>query len=242
MRGRIDAGEKQWDNAFIFKVVCTLATSGFLQGYDTMSAALISLVLADKDTYHGPYIGFFISLGAGGAAVGALFSGPIADKYGRKRIIMLSNVLYLMGGLCMTIKLKPLELDSNIMQAFLLTGRYLTGVSIGVTSMNVPLYISEICPLELRGRVIAIYTCMIVTGQLVCNMLAMLLLLDVNWRYLVLFSMIFVVFQFVAMFSMPESPRWLAMNGRQEEADKVIKRVYKSAFYEIYTTSLRKEI
>mmetsp|Transcript_17755 Transcript_17755/g.22373 ORF Transcript_17755/g.22373 Transcript_17755/m.22373 type:complete len:80 (-) Transcript_17755:1175-1414(-) len=77
-----------------------------------------------------------------GAAVGALFSGSISDRYGRKRIIVLSDVFFTLGaliaGLAPTIWC-------------LILGRFVLGLGVGVASQIVPLYLSEVAPKEVRG-------------------------------------------------------------------------------------------
>ena len=103
----------------------------------------------------------FVSVGCLGAAFGALLSGPLIDKFGRKSIIFSSCTIYFAGGLCLIL---PIYFNW-----VLVLGRMLIGFAIGVTSMNVPIYISEICPIELRGRVVAIYQVLTVLGNFLAN-------------------------------------------------------------------------
>ncbi len=94
-------------------------------------------------------------MGSFGAAFGALLAGPAVDRFGRKKIVIISDLLFLVGGLLMS-----LANQQNV----LVIGRLIAGVATGIASMNVPIYISEICPIEMRGRVIAIYTFLVVFG------------------------------------------------------------------------------
>lgn len=94
-------------------------------------------------------------MGSFGAAWGALLAGPAVDRFGRKKIVIISDLLFLIGGLSMSLTKQ---------YTGLITGRLIAGVATGIASMNVPIYISEICPIEMRGRVIAIYTFLVVFG------------------------------------------------------------------------------
>lgn len=95
----------------------------------------------------------------------------------------------------------------------LVIGRIFAGLAIGITSMNAPLYISEVCPTEIRGRVIAIYTFSVVFGQFLANILALMLVeIKFGWRLLVSVSVIIALIQLVGTIFLPESPRWLANN------------------------------
>lgn len=100
-------------------------------------------------------------------------------------------------------------------------GRLFIGVAIGVTSMNVPIYISEIVPNEHRGRFIAWYTFLVVAGQLTANVVS--LLLKDNFLITFWIGEVMVLGQIIMIvFFIPESPRWLAKNGQTEKGNKVL--------------------
>mmetsp|Transcript_12118 Transcript_12118/g.15476 ORF Transcript_12118/g.15476 Transcript_12118/m.15476 type:complete len:93 (-) Transcript_12118:198-476(-) len=81
-----------------------------------------------------------------GAAVGALFSGSISDNYGRKPVIILADVLFTVGSVTMA-------LSPTIF--YLIFGRFILGLGVGVASQIVPLYLSEVAPTEVRGKMVA---------------------------------------------------------------------------------------
>lgn len=109
--------------------------------------------------------------------------------------------------------------------AGLISGRVLAGIATGIASMNVPLYISEICPIQMRGRVIAIYSFLVVFGQFFSLIMGFVLLTQdddgtdtIKWRILVSIGVIVAVIQLFGVIFLPDSPRWLANKGRNEKA------------------------
>ncbi len=105
----------------------------------------------------------------------------------------------------------------------LIFSRVLIGVATGITSLNVPIYISEVCPTEMRGRIVAIYTFLVVFGTFLANVIILFMPSEgYDWRILELVALVIIVVQFVGVYYLPESPRWLANNGKQNEANACI--------------------
>ena len=147
-----------WNNMFMLKSLICLMTSGFIEGYDLGIITFANVYFSDR---------FFLSLGSLGAAFGALMSGPIVDRFGRRPIVMFADIMYILGGICMSFYKYEFWV--------LYMGRIFIGIAIGVTSMNVPIYISEIVPNEVRGRFVAWYTLLVVAGQLTANVVSIIL-------------------------------------------------------------------
>lgn len=139
-----------------------------------------------------------------GAMVGAITSGRAADLIGRKGTMRMSSVICIAGWLIIYLALGPLSLDF---------GRFLTGYGIGVQSYVVPVFIAEITPTNLRGALLIVHQVAIATGLLVAYAIGAL----VTWRTLALTGMIPCVVMIGGLYFIPESPRWLAMVGCQNE-------------------------
>jgi MFS family permease len=91
-----------------------------------------------------------------GAAIGSLLGGVLADKYGRKPTIISADIIFTVGAVVMAV-------SPTI--PILVIGRFIIGIGVGLAAMVVPVYLSEISPLHLRGRIVTINTLMIVFGQ-----------------------------------------------------------------------------
>ena len=213
-----------WNNMFMLKALLCLMTSGLIEGYDLGIITFANLYFQDR---------FFLSLGSAGAAFGALISGPIVDRFGRRLIVICADIMYIVGGIIMSF----FDLEHWVIYM----GRVFIGIAIGVTSMNVPIYISEIVPNEVRGRFVARYTLLVVAGQLASNVVCLIL----KDHFIIIFwiGQTIVIAQMVSIFFViPESPRWLAKNGQVEEAEKVLEQIYKPEYVQIYKRSLAREI
>ncbi|XP_048235892.1 sugar transporter ERD6-like 8 [Ricinus communis] len=147
-----------------------------------------------------------------GAMIGAITSGRIADSVGRKGALRMSSIICIAGWIAIYLCQGPLFLDF---------GRFLTGYGIGVISYVVPVFIAEITPKELRGTLAAANQFFIVVGIMVIYSIGAL----VNWRILAITGTIPCLIVIIGLFFIPESPRWLAMVGRQHESESSLQRL-----------------
>ncbi|KAL3657386.1 hypothetical protein V7S43_017705 [Phytophthora oleae] len=108
----------------------------------------------------------------------------------------------------------------------LLFGRFIVGVAIGFASMTVPLYIAEVSPPDIRGRLVSLNTALVTGGQFFSGVLdALLADVDDGWRYMLGLAAIPATAQFLGFLLLPESPRYLISKGRLEEAWSALKRI-----------------
>ncbi|KRZ14735.1 Proton myo-inositol cotransporter [Trichinella zimbabwensis] len=195
--------------------------SGFLFGYDTgvvSGAMLIVKVQFDLDDIWQELI---VSVTVGAAAIFALIGGWMNERYGRKKSILLSCVLFVIGSVI---------LGAANSREVLLVGRVIVGAAIGISSMTIPAYIAETSPPHIRGRMIVMFQLLITLGFWVSGLLnaAFSYIPDdnLNWRLMLGIAAIPAFIQFVGFMFMPESPRWLAMKGQVESAFNILTGIY----------------
>lgn len=204
------------------RLVAVAAIGGFLFGYDTgvISGAQLYFV-DDFPDITDPQRSLIVSLALAGAAVGSLFSGTASDRWGRKKIILFSDVLFTIGALIMAFA-------PTI--PILMLGRVIVGLGVGMAAQIVPLYLSEMAPIEIRGKVIAFNNAMICFAQLFSVSLAFLL--APNWRLMLGLAGVPSTLQFIGMLFLPESPRWLGKTGDTDRSRGIMHRIYKSEHLE----------
>jgi SP family myo-inositol transporter-like MFS transporter 13 len=158
-----------------------------------------------------------VSAAIGGAIVGAVLSRYGNQAFGRRGVILLSSLLFAMGSVL---------LACATSYAALLVGRLVVGVAIGFSSMTVPLYIAEVSPPDIRGRLVSLNTVCVTGGQFSASVLdALLADVDQGWRYMLGLAALPAVLQLMGFVVLPESPRYLISKGRNDEAMEALARI-----------------
>ncbi|KAK4610598.1 Myo-inositol transporter 1 [Fulvia fulva] len=195
--------------------------SGLLFGFDTgvISSTLVSIGsdLSGRPltTTHKSLITAVTSLLA---LISAPFTGVFADKYGRKSVILVPALLFIVGAL-----VQAIAQHVSVMVA----GRALVGAAVGVASGAVPLYITELAPAELRGRLVTVQSLFITGGQVVAYLIGWgFAFLPHGWRWMVGSGAVPGLLQLFLIAWMPETPRWLLQTGQDGEARSVLNEVY----------------
>ncbi|ERK11358.1 Arabinose-proton symporter [Serratia fonticola AU-AP2C] len=148
-----------------------------------------------------------------GAAVGAVGSGWLSYRLGRKYSLMIGAVLFVIGSLC-----SAFAPNNEV----LLVSRVLLGLAVGIASFTAPLYLSEIAPERIRGSMISMYQLMITIGILGAYLSDTAFSYSGSWRWMLGIITLPALLLFVGVFFLPRSPRWLASRGRDAEARKVL--------------------
>ncbi len=188
----------------------TVAVGGFLFGFDVavISGAdqPLQQLWQTSDLVHG---GFVMSSALWGTVVGALLGNKPADRFGRKPSLFGIGILYLLSALG-----SALSNDPYLFSVM----RFIGGVGVGMSSVVVPAYISEISPAIKRGRLVAMYQFQIVFGILISYLSNYLLTeyLHLNWRWLLGVEAIPAAIFLMMIFTVPESPRWLLLHKQDE--------------------------
>ncbi len=201
---------------FVTFVATLAAVGGFLFGYDTGVISGV-IVLVDHQwrlTHESQEV--IVSAVLLGAIAGAAVAGRLADRFGRRKLIVVAAVIFFLGSL--GTGLAP-STD------WLIVGRVVIGVAIGVASCVVPLYIAEIAPPERRGALVSLNQLAITIGILVSYGIDQIFSgFDDGWRYMFLCGMIPAVLLGLGMLFVPESPRWLVRRGQLERARAVLEK------------------
>lgn len=208
-------------SAFLWILTVSACFSGLLFGYDTgvISGTLVSI---RTDLSARPLTTLDKSLITSCTSLFALIASPIAgvlaDKWGRKVIILIADVLFTAGALWQA-------LTGTVWGMIL--GRSIVGLAIGGASLIVPLYISELAPAHMRGRLVTVSLLFITGGQVVAYVIGFAFsAVPAGWRWMVGLGALPAVFQFAILTFMPETPRWLAKAGHEERANQVLRKVY----------------
>ncbi|WP_395116737.1 sugar porter family MFS transporter [Rhodanobacter sp. FW102-FHT14D06] len=151
-----------------------------------------------------------------GAAIGALGAGWMSAALGRKRSLILAGVLFVLGSLLSGGAWSP---------EALIVARVILGLAIGVATFTAPLYLAEVAPENIRGAMISLYQLMITIGILVAFLSDTAFSYSGNWRWMLGIIALPGVLFLLGLFLLPDSPRWLMMRGRKQEATGVLQKL-----------------
>ena len=155
-----------------------------------------------------------------GAAVGAVGSGWLNFRLGRKFSLMIGAVLFVVGSLC-----SAFAPNTEV----LLVARVLLGLAVGIASYTEPVYLSEIAPEKIRGSMISMYQLMITIGILAAYLSDTAFSYTGAWRWMLGVITIPALLLLIGVFFLPDSPRWLAARGNDDKARRVLERLRDSS-------------
>ncbi|MDU4150740.1 MAG: sugar porter family MFS transporter [Enterobacteriaceae bacterium] len=151
-----------------------------------------------------------------GAAVGAVGSGWMSWKLGRKKSLMIGAILFVIGSLCSAVA-------PNVQ--VLIISRIILGLAVGIASYTAPLYLSEIAPEKIRGSMISMYQLMITIGILGAYLSDTAFSYSGAWRWMLGVIVIPAILLLIGVFFLPDSPRWYAAKRRFHDAERVLLRL-----------------
>jgi sugar porter (SP) family MFS transporter len=225
-----DEGES---TLYLYSIVLVAAVGGFLFGYDLslISGAIIFLKTEFALTP------FWFGAVAGSAILGCPF-GPLAgvwlsDALGRKRTLILSSFLFLLSAVGSALALGVIDFSF---------WRFVGGMGVGLASTVSPMYIAEVAPAHLRGRLVVMNQLAIVVGLSLSVVVTYLLSFGGHWRWMFATQTIPVFFLMAGLFLLPESPRWLAMVGKHAAALRVLRKINGKAQAERELLEIRNEL
>ena len=205
-------------NAYLAKSSVVAALGGLLFGFDT--AVISGATSALSSLYHlsPTSLGFTVAAALYGTVIGSMFGGIPGDRYGRRASLRITAVLYLISALGCAF---AFDWTSFVV------ARFIGGLGIGASSVLGPMYIAEIAPAEARGRLVGFFQFNIVFGILAAYfsnyVVGTLGFGDAEWRWKLGIPAIPAALFLLMLFTIPESPRWLASRGRLAEAEDVLR-------------------
>lgn len=216
---------------FTVRVALIVALGGFLMGFD---ASVISGVVGFIETefqLSKIQLGWSVASLTLTATLAMMVAGPLSDRLGRRPVLKLAAALFAVSAIASAVAPSFL---------FLVIARMIGGFGVGAALIIAPMYIAEIAPAELRGRMVSFNQLNIVLGISVAFFSNYLILIlgqsdiawveslrfaEWNWRWMLGVETLPAILYFFALLFVPESPRWLAMHGRDEEALQVFEKV-----------------
>ena len=233
---------KSYNKGFTYFICFVSAMGGLLFGYDWV-------VIGGAKIFYEQYFGIVgnpamqglaMSIALAGCLIGTLTSGMLADKLGRKPLLLLSALIFVLTAY-------GTGAFSNF--HYFLLARFGGGIAIGIASGLSPMYIAEVAPTHIRGKLVSLNQLTIVIGILAAQIVNWLLVSDdmtwniaMAWRWM-FWSAAFPALAFLILAAfIPESPRWLAMTGQRERATQILTHIGGNTYAQSELSSLQSDM
>lgn len=203
-------------NRFVYLATAVAALGGMLFGYDVgvISGAIL---FVKKDFSLSPGLEeVVISSVLFGSLIGAIAGGVLADRWGRRRLLIITASVFGIGAIG-----AALSPDTG----WLIVARILAGAAIGVASFVAPLYISEIAPVAIRGKLVSINQVALTSGIVISYLIDYAFAGVGAWRWMFAMAVVPAAAFGVGLLFIPESPRWLVGRGLADKARAVLARI-----------------
>lgn len=214
----------QRDSLYVYNLAFVAALGGLLFGYDTAVISGAIGFLQEHFQLSSFEKGWATASVIVGCIIGAAFAGTISDRLGRKRALLLCAILFALSAIGSAL---PRNLTEFVI------ARILGGLGVGAAALVSPLYIAEISPPHIRGRLVSLNQFAIITGMLVVYVVNAFLAslgdeswnVDMGWRWMLGSETLPAVLFLGLLALVPESPRWLTKAGRRDEALNLLTRI-----------------
>jgi SP family galactose:H+ symporter-like MFS transporter len=212
--------ERKDQERLIHIIVSVAALGGLLFGYDTGVISGAILFIKKSFSLSPQLQEIVVSAVLVGAVIGAVTGGRLADRFGRRRLIILSAVIFSIGAVATA--LTPLI-------SLLIAGRIVVGIAIGIASFIAPMYISELAPARVRGSLVSVNQLAITVGIVVSYLVDYAFSGLGAWRMMLGLAAVPSIILALAMWRLPSSPRWLVARGSMDKARSVLGRIRRSS-------------
>ena len=200
---------------FVYVAVGVAALGGLLFGYDTGVISGAILFIKTQFSLSSAMEEIVVSAVLVGAVIGAVIGGALTDRFGRRGLIIVAGIIF-------TVSAIGTALAPTV--TWLIVARVASGIAIGIASFISPMYIAELVPAKVRGSLVAVNMLAITTGIVVAYLADYALSGIQGWRYMFGLAAIPSIILTVAMWCLPDSPRWLISKSRVDQAKRVLQR------------------
>jgi len=197
-------------------IACIAAISGFLGGYNSAVIAGALEFIAQEFALTAFMQGAIVSSILVGAIIGAVNSGKLATRFGQKPVLMGAAVVFILCSLGCMVAASAYQL---------IAWRTVLGLAVGISLTVGPLYISETAPARIRGALVSSIQLALTIGILFSYFADFAFTAEGDWRAMLGLGSLPALFLLVGMFFLPESPRWLILKGRKQEALKIYEKI-----------------
>lgn len=216
MATEVSAADKRHAMRSVIMTAAIAGLGGLLFGYDTGIIASALLFIEPEFDLSSFGSGLVVAAVPIGAVGGALFAGRLSDTYGRRLMILISAGIFIVGAVGSAIA------DG---EAFLVISRVVVGAAIGLASAAAPVYISEVAPPDVRGRLVTFFQLSVTIGIVVAYGVGLAFEPSEDWRWMLGLGAVPAIGLLIGMLRMPQSPRWLVMVGRGYDARATLERI-----------------
>ena len=221
------------DKVYVLLVSVVAATGGFLFGYDLAVVSGAIIFLQKQFALSTYQVGFAIGSAQIGCIFAPFFAGQISDRWGRKKTLFAAALLFAIAAIGTAVPRNMIEFN-----AF----RIIAGVAIGLASVVSPMYIAEISPAAIRGRLVSMNQFAIVIGAMSSYGVSYLFSFSGNWRMMFACAAIPTMALMIGLLFIPESPRWLVQKGQFDGAFKVMQKIEGTASAEREISAMRNAV
>ena len=226
--------KKQHISPMLILVAITASLGGLLSGFDmgVISGALLYI----NETWQLSSLsqGWLVSSAIVGSVIGAAANGFLADIYGRKKIIIATALIFIIGSL-----MCAYATTIN----WLIFSRIIIGIAVGMISFVAPIYLSELAPEKIRGQLVSLYQLALTAGILLSYMVNRIFALaEYNWRWMLGAGALPAIILLIGILFLHDTPRWLISKNRIDEARSVFNKIYPQKDVEQHISEIKETL
>lgn len=204
-------------NLTLILVAVTASLGGLLSGFDMGIISGALLYINQTWEMNAVQQGWLVASAIVGSIIGAAANGFLADFYGRKKIIIITALIFIIGSVMCGYAASA---------GWLITSRIIIGIAVGMISFVAPIYLSEIAPEKIRGTLVSLYQLALTAGILLSYLVNRIFAnTELNWRWMLASGAIPAVILLTGILFLHDTPRWLISKGRLKEAREIFQKI-----------------